>query len=306
MTSASQWRLSLARALAQQYATLPQVTAAFVGGSTARQQADRYSDLEVCCVWTTAPLEQDRADVVARLGGDLHRLYPYDRQEQLWEDVFFVGRDQDDTPKSGLQVEVGHYVRETLEASMNRVLQQQDADEGLHNLMAGICDSVPLLNAPLLVQWKARLRQYPDALQIAVIQRHGIIDHFWRWEMYAARGKNRMELAALMTSVLHQVMHLLLGLNRVYYGGFKWLDAVIDRLPLAPPHLGERIRSVYALPPGEAAEVVSRIVDQTFTLIEEHVPAVDVSRFRQVFWYRRPQWEEEPPLALPHSPRDAS
>jgi hypothetical protein len=295
MTAASQWRLSLARTLAREYATMPGVTAAFVGGSTARKQADRYSDLELCVIWTAGPTEQDRANIVAQIGGDLHRLYPYDSQEQLWEDVFFMGRDQDNTPKSGCQVEVGHYLQGTLERFIDRVLQQYDADEGLHNLMAGILDSAPLLNAPVLDRWKARLRQYPDALQLAVIQRHGIIDHFWRWEMYVARANNRMELAALMTSILHQVLHLLLGLNRVYYGGFKWLDTLVDRLPLAPPNLGERIRSVYVLPPRAAAEEVSRIVDQTFALIEEHVGGVDVSRFRQVFFFRRPQWDEPPP-----------
>jgi hypothetical protein len=305
VTSASQWRLSLARALAQQYAAVPQVVAAFVGGSTARWQADRFSDVEVCCIWNAAPTEQMRAEVVARLGGDLHRLYPYDSRDELWEDVFFVGRDQHDAPKSGCHVEVEHYLQGIVEASLDRVLQQYDADEGLHNLMAGIRDGLPLLNASLLERWQARLRQYPDALQVAVIQRHGIIDHFWRWEMYLARRDNRMELAALVTTVLHQVLHLLLGLNRMYYGGFKWLDAMIDQLPLAPPNLAGRIRGLYGLPPAEMMGEVSQIVDQTFTLIEQHVPAVDASRFRQVFFYRRPQWEEPPPRAVPAPPREA-
>jgi hypothetical protein len=302
MNTASQWRLSLARLLAEHYAAFPSAHAIFAGGSTARQQADRFSDIELAVIWIAAPTEQERASVVSRLNGDLHYLYPYDAHEQIWEDLFFVGRNEDDEPKSGCQVEVSHFLLPTLEASIDRVLRQYDADEGLHNLMAGILDGVPLLNAPLLDGWKDRLRHYPDALQEAVIRRHGIIDHFWRWEMLVARGDNRMELAALITGTIHHVLHLLLGLNRIYYGGFKWLDGIIDRLAIAPPDLGERIRRAYELPPTEAAAEVQGIVGQTFNLIEQHVPTVDVARFRQVFFYRRPQWEEPPPLAFPATP----
>ncbi len=115
---ASQWRLSLARLLAEQYATFPAAHAIFAGGSTARWQADRFSDVELAVVWTAAPSEQDRAAVVSRLNGDLHRLYPYDDQEKIWEDLFFVGRNQNDEPKSGCQVEISHYLLPTIAAAV--------------------------------------------------------------------------------------------------------------------------------------------------------------------------------------------
>lgn len=70
-------------------------------------------------------------------------------------------------------------------------------------------------------------------------------------------------------------------------------------LSIAPPHLGERIHRVYELPIPDAAEEVRSIVEETFTLIEEHLPSMNVERFRQIFFYQRPQWEDIPPLGLP-------
>ena len=90
MTGGSSWRLLLAQALAKQYALLPGVDALFLGGSTARGQADRYSDIELSILWAVPPTEQERAEVIKQLGGDLHFLSAYNDDEAIWEDLFFL------------------------------------------------------------------------------------------------------------------------------------------------------------------------------------------------------------------------
>jgi predicted nucleotidyltransferase len=74
---ASHWRLALAHLVAQQDALIPVVDAIFLGGSTARGQADRYSDIELSVLWTTPPTEQERVRAITQLGGDLHLLSPW-------------------------------------------------------------------------------------------------------------------------------------------------------------------------------------------------------------------------------------
>src|SRR5579883_3490058 len=140
MSSASQWRLDVACSLAEQYATLEHVAGVMVGGSPARGQADRFSDIELLVVWSSAPTEEERGAVISAAGGDLHRLYPYDATEAIWEDLYFMGRDASDEPFSGCQVEIGHHLRETLDATITRILEQPQTDEALLNLLAGIFD----------------------------------------------------------------------------------------------------------------------------------------------------------------------
>jgi hypothetical protein len=87
------------------------------------------------------------------------------------------------------------------------------------------------------------------------------------------------------------VLHILLGLNRVYYFGFKWIEVVDQRLVIKPENLLSRIRSAYEVPPSKGAKLVIELVEDTFALVEAHLPEVDVSRLREIFRYRRPTWE---------------
>jgi hypothetical protein len=81
-------------------------------------------------------------------------------------------------------------------------------------------------------------------------------------------------------------------LNRVYYSGVKSLDAVGRDLEIAPRDLLERIRASYPLRAGESKQTLMTLVEETYDLIEEHVPEVDVRRLRAFLRYERPLWDE--------------
>lgn len=121
------------------------------------------------------------------------------------------------------------------------------------NLIAGIVDGVPLHNADLVKRWKARAASYPNGLATAVVNRYVVIDHFWRWEMWLARGTNLMQLYQSYAQAQQQLLHVLLGINRVYYFGFKWIDVVAERLKHKPDDLVQRLSRVYQVTPAEGA-----------------------------------------------------
>jgi hypothetical protein len=103
-----------------------------------------------------------------------------------------------------------------------------------------------------------------------------------------------MLLYQAFAQVQQRILHVLLGLNRVYYFGFKWLDVVAERLPLKPDHLTDRLRQVYQVAPNEGARLLSNLVDETFDLIQTHLSEIDVKRLREIFHYRRPFWSHSP------------
>lgn len=286
----------MAEVVARAYARHPQVVAVLLGGSTARGHADRYSDIELGVFWRTNPTEEERAAAIRAARGDLHRLYPYD--EGLWEDTFFMGRADPDTEKSGVLVEVVNMRADAAERVLNDVLLTFDPDQGKQSFIAGLMDGVELYGEDLLAGWRARAAAYPDGLVRAVVQRYAPIDHFWRWEMYLARGENLWLLHEHFGGVQRRLLHLLLGLNRIYFFGFKWPDVVLERLVIAPEDFAERFRRVNRLPPAEAAGELWRLVDEVYGLLERHVPGikpVGVTRWRHLFHYRRPFWDEAPP-----------
>lgn len=298
MNEMSQWRQAIARHIGSIYALNPHVSAVLVGGSSARGHADRYSDIELGVFWNEPPTYEERETIIEQVGGDAIRLYPYDPHEEVWADDFMMGRAASDKPQSGVLLEVGHYTVDFMNRTLESVLWHYDPDETKQNLIAGVLDGIALHNSTLIQQWQQQAWAYPDALGVAVINRHALIDHFWRWEMFLHRHENLMLLYSSFSQIQQKVLHVLLGINHVYYFGFKWLDIVVERLSIAPVDLSPRLRQVYQREPAQAAQDIANLVEETYNLVEQNVPGIDVDRLRRIFRYQRPQWEQ-PPSGLP-------
>lgn len=294
--SASQWRRELSTQVAEVYAANPHVDAVILGGSTARNHADQFSDIEVGVFWHQPPTDTERKEMANQTGGDVLRLYPYDEGEQVWCDDLMLGRKSIVEINSGVLVEVVHYTNIFIESTLDDVLIKNNPDELKQNLVSGILDGIPLKPSNSLEQWKTRAKNYPDGLAVAVVRKHAQIDHFWRWQMWLQRGDNRMMFYKSIIQGEEKILHILLGLNKVYYFGFKWLDVVIDKMSIKPSDFSRRLKELYVLPPEGAAKSMISLVDETYSLIEQHIPEIDIERLRQIFHYERPFWEQEPPV----------
>ncbi|CAN5695238.1 hypothetical protein BH10CHL1_BH10CHL1_03850 [soil metagenome] len=298
--AASLWRQAIAREVAPIYAANPNVAAILIGGSAARGHADEYSDIELGIFWHTPPTDTERQRASEQLQndpirGDLVRLYAYEPDEAVWCDDYMIGRVAPDLPKSGVLLEVVHYTLDFINHTLDNVLYQHDPDAVKHNLLAGIIDGIPLYGEDIIRLWKVRAANYPIELAIAVVKHDATIDHFWRWQMFLHRNENLLLLYQSFNQTEQKLLHVLLGVNHVYYFGFKWLDVVVERLPIAPPNLGSRLKRIYQVAPEEGAHQLAALVEETYDLVEQHLPTIDVDWLRQVFRYRRPVWKARPP-----------
>lgn len=141
------------------------------------------------------------------------------------------------------------------------------------------------VRADLVVGWQARAAQYPRPLQVAVIERHGQITQFWRWRMLVERD-NPLLLAREFFRIANQLLTVLHALNGRYCGhpsAFKRLDALDHDLAIAPDHLASRLRAVFTTPTHEGAEELRSLVEQTYDLVERHLPEVNVDHLRALF-----------------------
>jgi hypothetical protein len=290
-TPASLLRLALGERLAQAYANHPSVVAVIAGGSVARGHADRFSDLEVGVIWAEAPTKSERAAAIDAAGGDLVRLYPAEEGEldgPIWSDAWKIGR-LDDVPLTGIEVDMHHFVEETVDSVLQAVLVDFDPDPLKLSFVGFLFHGIPLHGSDRVQSWQERAATYPDELRVAVVRAHAQIEGLWRLDAYCARGNPVAGYAAL-ASAHEELLQTLLGLNRVYFSGFKSLEAVTAELDLAPTDLLERIRASYPLRPGASKEGLTQLVEETYDLIEEHLPEIDVERLRSFLRYERPLW----------------
>jgi predicted nucleotidyltransferase len=295
VNAASTWRLEFARNAANAFVTNDKVDAVIVGGSTARGHADRWSDIELGVFWSEPPTDADRESAAERVDGDLFRHYPFDATEQVWCDDFYLGHDADGGPNTGVLLEVIHMTVEAMDEALDTVLNSFDPDPSKQNVLSAIKDGVPLHGSTSMDEWKERVGTYPDGLAEAVVRANAQIDHFWRSEMWIDRGDNAMMLRDSFIVAERRMLHTLLGLNRQYFFGFKWLDVVDQRLEAKPPGLIERIRESHAVGGREGALIVSGLVEETYDLLDRSDIDIDVERLRSIFRYRRSTWGTTPP-----------
>ncbi len=294
MNAASRWRLGIAKNLSEFYKENKNVAAVIVGGSTARGHADHFSDIEIGVFWENPPTNEDRQQVVYDAQADLIRLYDYDPQEAVWCDDYMIGRNDTGKAQTGVLIEVCHYTTAFMESTLNSILKDYSTNLLAHNLIGGVVDAIPLSGEELVEEWKERATHYPRELSVAIVENYGVIDHFWRWEMYLQRGKNLPLIYQSYAQVQQNILHMLLGLNRIYYFGFKWLDVVIERLILKPKDLSARLKQVFEVNPKDGAQQMIGLVEETYKLIEVHLSEVNIERLRSIFNYQRSVWNESP------------
>jgi hypothetical protein len=175
-----------------------------------------------------------------------------------------------------------------VEAQLEALLRPDPAPP-LLALADALVNSVPLTGDRLLADWRARLTPYPRPLAGAAVRRHGQIDHFWRWQVYVERGDG-LQLRAHFADVAVRVVHVACALSGVWWPGTKRLPQTAAGLAVAPAALADRLRHVPDLPPPAAAEALVALVEESYDLVETHLPEVETERLRAIFRFARHPW----------------
>ncbi|HET8660413.1 MAG TPA: hypothetical protein VFM55_15605 [Micromonosporaceae bacterium] len=276
-------RLAAARRIAAGYAADPAVAAVLCGGSTGRGHADRWSDLELGVFWAAPPAPEQREQVVARLAGQDLRQFGYDPGERSrFDEWWYAG-----PAGSGLLVEVAHLTTADAHALLDALLGGPDPRPYLLSFAAALAYGHPLHGS--VTPWAGRVASYPRPLAVAVVRRHGQLDHFWRWQMYADRGDPhglRTHFAAVSTALTH----LVCALNGRWWPGPKWPGWTLADLAVCPPRLRERLSEADALAPADAAHLLASLVEDAYDLVDGHLPEAGADRLRAVFRFARAPW----------------
>ena len=265
------------------YAGCAAVDAVMLSGSTARGDADRWSDTEVGVFWSRPPTADERAAAAeAARAADL-RMVTGEDANPPWYDHLYLGAGRPD----GLMVEVIHTLTAVVDDTLDTVLGSCDPVPPALDALKGIVDGreVSGARADVVARWKERASSYPRGLAVAVVRRDGAIEQFWRWRMLVERD-NPLLLAREFNRIASQLLNVLHALNGRFCGhpsAFKRLDAMEDELTVAPRGLAARLRAVFTLPVPEGAQVLRGLVEDTYDLVEVHLPEVDVERLRTLF-----------------------
>jgi hypothetical protein len=88
------------------------------------------------------------------------------------------------------------------------------------------------------------------------------------------------------------LLAVLAGLNRLYFSSFqfKGLHRFVGKMHLVPDRLAERLDRVFTLDPVDAGIAMERLVEETVTLVEAHMPMVDTAPSSRRLGLRHRAW----------------
>jgi Domain of unknown function (DUF4037) len=270
------------------YAGNGKLAALAVAGSVGAGLADRFSDLELDCYWSSPPGDADRTGPIRALGGELTVFWDYDAGDGEWGEDYLLG---------GLGVTVSNFTTGTVEQFLDDVVRRADTHPVKHMRLAALQRSRPLLGGDLIASWRARADRFPGELATALVRQALAEEVLADWRARDALAARGDDLAArdLLTRAGQAVVRAILAVNRVYmpHRQLKWQRHLIDGLAAVPDRLAERLAAMTASPLAEAFAAAETLLQDTVMLAEARTGA-DLSAFRQALAERRQPLDPPP------------
>ena len=272
MNEAIAKRIRLAERIAPAYAANPKVRAVLFAGSVARGIGDRFSDIEIDIFWAEPPTDEDRAAPIERCGWE--PLYRH-VDENEWADGFFI---------EGVKVDTSQFLVSTIDRWLEDALVRADTNPEYQVRITAIQHGRPLYGADLIERWRAQVAIYPEALAHAMVAEYSHFRPHYLLAMLATRD-DVLLLHQDLVAAAQQILSVLMGVNRVYapHPYHKWLDWEVAQLPLAPPDLNRRLRSLLRDEPRAAVLATRALIEETFALVDQHLVGFDTSAARAEF-----------------------
>ncbi len=265
-------RHALGRTVGAVYARAMGTEAVMIGGSVSRGYADRWSDVEIVVFWNELPSEPVRAAIAANATL---------RNWRAFEGTTSVGGIEESADREGIRTDLIHMETRSVERLVHDVVDRADAALDKQAVVATIRDGVAVHGEPQVETWRDTTDPYPQALRLAMVKDHLVFGPH-AWLVMLAERRDLLPLHVLLCRIETAILGILLGVNGMYAPSVtpKWTRHLIDRLALAPHDFASRFDRILTGEAEAAVQDAGRLIDETLTLVEHHVPELDTMRVR--------------------------
>ncbi len=291
----SRWRIHLVtQTIAPQYTQLAKVDASVLVGSVARNQADRFSDIDMVIYWASPPTDNERWEVIQRLNGFCQKLEDNlsgesDVSLQRWMESFYLFGDRN----SGLKIDVTHVLSDSTRQMIEDVTVAFDSHPDKLNQLYSLLHAQPLAGESLVQEWKSQIGRCPKPVSLQIVRDNLMMNPQWVWEMLIER-KDWLTYRELIQKHCKQLITLLIGINRLYLPRLKQVEYLLSEMTILADNFAFRFNDVIQASPKQAVPELLKLVDEVFNLVETHLPEINTQKARNWFAYQRPIWANSP------------
>jgi hypothetical protein len=286
MTEHSVWRISLAHKIAPAFIANPKVEACFVFGSAAIGISDQYSDLELGFIWSQLPSVEELQATAQRVGVEGWEIELYGAAKEGWLEQFY---------RYGMKVEANHWARQVMDTTVMDVVKRYDVSQnGLvfekQAIASHLQHAIVFHGEDLINHWQTQLSPYPEALAIAMVQKHLKFRPFDGQYIMT----ERLEIPMLYENrcmIVRWLLNLLFGLNHIYHPGFKWTRYWVEVMKVKPPEFFARLEYIFQSDAASGTHELRQLIEEVFDLVERTLPQVELNQQRQIFARTNPRWK---------------
>jgi hypothetical protein len=173
---------------------------------------------------------------------------------------------------------------------LHEVVHGGDTSLSKQNTISSIQQAIDLHGSELLNSWRDTAAHYPDALARFMVESN----------LKFAAADNRLmvaqrdEVPLLYENACNsqrRILSILLGLNRMYYPGFKWTRHATEQMHIAPPDLFARLKQVVQSGGVTGMRVLNSLIEETLQLVKRHMPDIDTTGVEEAFNKSCPTWQ---------------
>ncbi|MEZ4836717.1 MAG: hypothetical protein R2873_32785 [Caldilineaceae bacterium] len=285
-TPASQELFALSRRVAAPYTDLPAARAAMVTGSVAKGISDYFSDVDMSIFYEDwLPDEETLTAIRSELGGSERKWMSGSREEGGFAEAFDL---------DGVEVQVIHTTLATWEATMAELQVNLKVDTPLAKALEGILICRPLYGDEIIERWRAQAADFPDALAEAMVKHYMKFFPAWGLAGYLDGRDATVWSYQILVEAAQNLVGIVSALNRVYFTPFQFkrMDRFTQQFAIAPVDFGQRVESLFRSPPEDAFLALEKLVDETLTLVEAHLPQIDTALGRRRIGWRQQPWKQ--------------
>ena len=277
MPDANQWRIEIANKFSQIYLDQPNVAAVAIVGSVSYNMADCYSDLDLRVFWRASPSKTEREKYrchAAKMGQYQSKSL---EDDNLPDEVFFFGGDVD----SGFQIDIKNGFAEPVE----KAIQDPNVERNI-GVLEVIKSALPLIGADTFRAWQSQIPPYPASLIQKRVQSNLRVGPWWLWEKFVEEGETRS-----FRRTLERLLVALTWLNQTCIRHAEYAKHTaqsLDHMKWKPENCWDRFQHILQSDPKSGLSELRKLVEETYDLVQTHVPEIDTSKLQKETFENRP------------------
>lgn len=261
-----------------------QIAAIAITGSTAMEWADGFSDAEVAIFWHQIPTISIRDQIVKRLNGVVTRRVSAE------DAIYWMG--VDNIIAHEFCIDLIHNTKALFERQIREVIDDLDTAIEKQKLLFVLANCQSIYGADFLFSLKQQIAHYPNQLSHLLLVKYsnfrplgGIIVSALRNDTYNFYNQ--------LNDYVRKMMILLFALNKQYFPvKLKQIPRYFSRLPIQPKLLEQRYRQLYTAKPTIAYKVLTELIGELFTLLQQHYSHPQIQKNRQIYLTIRRKYSE--------------